>query len=161
MNHLTDSLTDQRLPGAVQVDAGDNVAVALRALVAGESVEIAGRSIVLRDPIPRGHKFALVPLGEGEPIRKYGWPIGIATASVPSGAHVHNHNLGTSLRGVENYSFEPITAAAVASSAAQFRGYRRADGRVGTRNEIWILPTVGCVARTAERIAAIAHKRHA
>jgi altronate hydrolase len=72
---------------------------------------------------------------------------------------VHTHDLATLLRGEEEYRYEPVAAAPLPSASATFDGYCRADGRVGTRNEIWILPTVGCVARTSERIAGLAHAR--
>jgi altronate hydrolase len=137
----------------------DDVAVALRPLQAGEVVEIAGAQVSLRDEIPYGHKFALRDVADGNPVRKLGWPIGKATRPIHTGEHVHTHNVKTLLEGVEDYRFEPQPAAELPQSDAQFLGYRRADGRVGTRNEIWILPTVGCVARTAERIANNANSR--
>src|SRR6185437_12342493 len=93
-------------------------------------------------------------------VRKFGWPIGRVTLRISAGAHVHSHNLSTLLEGEERYEYEPLSVPVLPSIDATFMGYRRADGRVGTRNEIWILPTVGCVARTAERIAALAQARH-
>jgi len=140
----------------------DDVAVALTALEAGTRVNAGGSEIVVREPIARGHKFALRPLAAGESVSKFGWPIGRMRRAAAAGEHIHVHNLSTLLEGVEGYSYAPVAGAVLpADSATRFQGYRRGDGRVGTRNEIWVLPTVGCVARTAERIACIAHARHA
>lgn len=153
--------TLERMAAAIRVHADDNVAVALRPLAAGERVDIAGRVSPVREAIEQGHKFALQDLGAGDVIRKYGWPIGRSTTPIAAGSHVHTHNVETLLSGVEGYHFEPGTPARLPRSEQEcFSGYRREDGRVGTRNEIWILPTVGCVSRTAERIASIAHARH-
>jgi len=159
MNLLTQHRAEQRTPPAIRVDSKDDVAVALRPLEAGEVVEVAGAKVSLHDPIPHGHKLALRDLAHGSPVHKLGWPIGEATRPIRTGEHVHTHNVKTLLEGVENYCFEPQPEAELPRSDAQFLGYRRADGRVGTRNEIWVLPTVGCVARTAERIASQANSR--
>jgi altronate hydrolase len=153
--------TLDRTAAAIQVHADDNLAVSLRPIAAGEQVEVAGRVLCVGEAIDQGHKFALDDLAAGDVVRKYGWPIGRATAPIAAGAHVHTHNVETLLSGVEGYRYESAAAPSLPSAEqARFSGYRRADGRVGTRNEIWILPTVGCVSRTAERIAAIAHARH-
>jgi altronate hydrolase len=134
------------VPATLQLHPEDDVAMALDA----------------RENVPAGHKLALRDLDAGAPLRKYGAVIGRATRPIAAGEHVHVHNLETLLTGVEAYGFAPAPAVALPRDAVtRFEGYRRPDGRVGTRNEIWILPTVGCVARTAERIAAIAHARHA
>lgn len=133
-------------PASMRLHPDDDVAVAL-----GDE-----------SGVPAGHKLALRDLEAGTAVRKYGWPIGRLTAAVKAGGHVHGHNLETLLRGVEDYAYRPAPAETLPrDDAFRFHGYRRADGRVGTRNEIWILPTVGCVARTAERIARVAHLRHA
>ena len=156
-----DSAASTSLPPCYRISARDDVAIALRDLAAGERVELDGGAIELADAVPRGHKFALRTVAAGEPICKYGQVIGRATAPIARGAHVHTHNLATLLAGVDEYRFAPRTASAAATVPEQlsFMGYRRADGRVGTRNEIWILCTVGCVGRTAERIARLAEER--
>jgi altronate hydrolase len=146
----------------LRLDPADDVAVALRELAEGETLAGADVAVEVRETIRFGHKIALRDLAAGATVHKFGWPIGMLTASVRAGEHVHSHNLATLLGGVEGYRYEPAPAApAEAAQPLAFSGYRRGDGRVGTRNEIWILPTVGCVARTAEKIAAIAHARHA
>lgn len=139
---------------AVRIDSGDNVATVLADVAAGDTVVVDGKSIAATAAIPRGHKIALLPIASGAAVIKYGFPIGHATAQIAAGDHVHTGNLATALAGRQAYAFEPAARANLAPGDATFRGYRRADGRVGTRNEIWVLPTVGCVARTAERIAA-------
>jgi altronate hydrolase len=149
-------------PALLRLHAGDDVAVALRPIDPGESLDIAGGArIVAIEPIPRGHKIALAPRAAGGEIRKFGWPIGRLTRPVAAGAQVHSHNLATNLSGLLSYSYTPADPAPLPGDRdARFMGYRRPDGRVATRNEVWVLPTVGCVARAAERIAAIAHARH-
>jgi altronate hydrolase len=145
---------------AYRIAADDDVAIALRDIVAGETISVGDRIVTARDAIPRGHKLALAPIASGNVVRKYGWPIGRALSDIALGAHVHTHNVATRLVGVNEYRYEPIPPPKSALRAAPtFMGYARPDGRVGTRNEIWILCTVGCVARTAERIARIADQR--
>jgi altronate hydrolase len=145
----------------LQLHRTDDVAVALAPLEPGVRVQAGGHEIELRQPIPRGHKFALRALAAGKTVRKFGWPIGRMIESAGPGDHIHVHNVETLLAGVEGYAWEPVEGAPLpVDPETRFLGYRRGDGRVGTRNEIWILPTVGCVARTAERIASIAHARH-
>ena len=147
---------------ALKIHSSDHVATLLEAAAAGEAVEIAGITILARADIPKGHKIALRDLTAGEEVMKFGFPIGRATAPIVAGDHVHSHNLATGLSGTLDYRYDPhAEPRAVAPGARNFLGYVREDGRVGTRNEIWILPTVGCVGRTAERIAAEAGRRHA
>lgn len=136
------------------------MAVALRPIGQGERIEVGVYQIAAAEAIPFGHKIALRDLPAGAEVRKFGWPIGRTKVAVAVGAHVHTHNVETLLSGVEGYRYQPVKGAALAAAAGSFMGYRRADGRVGTRNEVWILPTVGCVARTAERIATLASARH-
>ncbi|MEW5683808.1 MAG: altronate dehydratase family protein [Pseudomonadota bacterium] len=142
---------------ALAIDPRDDVAVALAPIAAGDVVADGVRAAV---DIPAGHKVALHALAAGDPVRKFGWPIGHATAPISAGEHVHSHNLATSLSGVETYAYDPTQPEALpAADERTFQGYRRADGRVGTRNEIWVLCTVGCVARTAQKIAEAADRR--
>jgi altronate hydrolase len=144
------------------VDPRDHVATALRDIVAGETLDLHGRTIVARADIPKGHKIATRPAASGEDVLKYGWPIGRATADILAGDHVHVQNVETKLSGVEGYSWTPPISAEVADRGARtFMGYRRKNGRVGTRNEIWVLCTVGCVANTSRRIAEKANARFA
>lgn len=147
---------------AVRVDLADNVAVALRGIEAGEQVAVGGDTVRVAEPIAMGHKFALSQIDPGENVRRYGWPIGRATAAIGIGAHVHSHNLVTNLVGEEPYRYTPSAAERpiVMPSTRTFQGYRRSNDAVATRNQIWVLPTVGCVARTAQRVAAEAARTH-
>lgn len=139
------------------IDPRDDVAVALRPVSAGEPV---AEGILAAGDIPAGHKVALRAIAAGEPVRKYGWPIGRSRRAIGAGEHVHTHNLATALSTHEDYAYAPRPAAGLPGPPERtFQGYRRADGRVGVRNEIWIVCTVGCVGRTAERIAAAADLR--
>jgi altronate hydrolase len=142
-------------PDAIRIHEDDNVAVAIRPLVPGETVEAGGVRVTVRAEIPAGHKIALRNLDLGEPVVKYGFPIGAVTSPVAAGEWVHSHNLKTRLEGMNEYVYSPAAPSGAIRGAAMptFEGYRRADGRVGTRNEVWILNTVGCVNFVAEGIA--------
>lgn len=147
---------------AIRVHDADNVATAIADMAAGDTL-FDGADIRAAVAIGRGHKIALAPIARGEAVTKYGFPIGTATADIAAGDHVHSHNLATALGSDGEYSYpaRPVDASPGAASAPAFSGYVRPDGRVGTRNEIWILPTVGCVGNLAARVARIAGARHA
>jgi altronate hydrolase len=150
------------MPAAIRIDPADQVAIALRAIAGGEMIAVGGESLRVAEDIERGHKIALRAIAAGEQVSRYGWPIGMATSDIAAGAHVHSHNLRTNLKAEEPYSYSGGQHVAAPSPGKwTFEGYRRADGSVGTRNQIWVIPTVGCVARTADRIAAQAARRHA
>lgn len=140
-----------------QIDPRDPVATALRPLLAGETA----LGVTVAADVPKGHKVALRAIPAGAPVHKFGFPIGRATQAIAAGEHVHTHNVATALETSGSYAFRPALEAVGAAEHRHFLGYRRADGRVGTRNEIWILPTVGCVGRTAEKIAERAAARFA
>lgn len=129
----------------VKINANDNVAVALTDLASGTVIDIDDNQITLCEDIPRGHKFTLVALKENEDVIKYGFPIGHMTASVGSGSWVHTQNVKTNLGELLNYSYEPAVHEITPREKASFLGYKRSNGKVGIRNEIWIIPTVGCV----------------
>ena len=140
----------------LRITSRDNVAVALRALAAGETVEADGIALRLGTDVPAGHKVALKEIAAGEPVIKYGFPIGAAKETIPAGSHVHVHNLRTLLSGELDYTYQPTHPVLDALPAREFMGYPRKDGRVGIRNDLVILPTVGCVndvARGLERDA--------
>lgn len=130
---------------AIRIHPSDTVAVALQALRAGESVAVEGFAGRLPGDVPAGHKFALRPIGAGEAVLKYGQPIGQAVRDIAPGEHVHTHNLKTLLSGELAYAYAPAGARATAEAPRMFMGYARAGGGAGVRNELWILPTVGCV----------------
>ncbi len=141
---------------ALMLHPDDNVAVALEALKAGTR-PAPGFPAVISD-IPRGHKFSLLSVPAGAPVIKYGAPIGVARSRIQPGEHVHSHNLASALSGEVEYAVDLDTAArpCKAGRVDEFMGYRRFNGRVGIRNEIWVVATVGCVNRIAERIARMA-----
>jgi len=156
------STVDHELPTVWRIDPQDDVATALRPLTAGDVVTVGDAQIILVTDIAKGHKLALHPIAEGTAVRKYGWPIGIATAAIGPGEHVHSHNVKTGLDAELDYQYQPEPpSASAAGELPTFQGYRRADGRVGTRNEIWVLCTVGCVANTARLIAEEGNHRFA
>lgn len=150
---------------ALRVHASDSVAVALRDLSAGETISVDGQAVLLRRDVPRGHKLALRAHAPGEAVIKYGLAIGRATAAIAPGDPVHVHNLATALAGELVYApgdaAAPTRAIGEHAAAPRWQGYRRACGRAATRNEIWILPSVGCVGLTAEQVARAAEARHA
>jgi altronate hydrolase len=147
---------------AIRVHDVDNVATVIADIAAGAPL-FADCDLRALVAVGRGHKIALAPIAHGEAVIKYGFPIGIATADIAPGEHVHSHNLATALRSDGDYHYVSGASEATpdAKPAPTFRGYVRPDGRVGTRNEIWILPTVGCVGNLAARVARIAGARHA
>ena len=131
----------------LRINESDSVAVALTALAKGEKVSVAGASIEIEamEDIPMGHKIALHDIHKGEPVIKYGFPIGEALAEIPKGRHIHTHNIRTLLSGAHNYEYHPTHPVLASAKPKTFNGYVRFDGRVGVRNELWIIPTVGCV----------------
>ena len=133
----------------IKINPSDNVAVALTDLGAGEKVD----GVTLLKDVPRGHKVVLRDLRAGEDVIKYGFPIGHVTADAPAGTVVDHSCVKTNLEGLLDYSYEPsLVEIAPASVQRTFRGYRRADGQVGIRNEIWVIPTVGCVNGICQEI---------
>ena len=131
----------------IKIHPSDNVVVALEDIPDGPR---------------RGHKLALSRLQSGDPIIKYGNPIGYATAPIDAGEHIHSHNLKTGLSDKIQYSYtptSPIVADAIPPSTDDelyFSGYLRKNGQAGIRNELWIIPTVGCVNNVAQKIVAMA-----
>lgn len=152
-------------PHAIRIHPSDDVAVVVTPIHADQSVAIGDIRVGARADIPAGHKIALRDIASGDTVRKYGFPIGHATADIKTGDWVHSHNLATALSGSVEYRYEPrrnVSAADPKNSGREiptFMGYRRANARVGTRNEIWILNTVGCVNHAAERIARNASEK--
>jgi len=137
----------------IKIHSLDNVAVALQDLEINESVDMGGLTITLPQPIARGHKFALAPIGKGEMIVKYGLPIGHALHDIAPGEHIHSQNAKTNLSDLDEYQYQPDFQTLPAQMAdREIQIYRRANGAVGIRNELWILPTVGCVNGIAKQI---------
>lgn len=139
----------------IKIHPSDNVAVAISELRAGQAVDVDGERVIPREDISAGHKFAIEPIPEGENVVKYGYPIGHAAAAIAPGAHVHTHNVRTNLHDDLKYTYEPVPATPQPAPADTpvIHGFLRADGRMGIRNELWIVPTVGCVNGQAQMIA--------
>lgn len=134
-----------------KINDKDNVAVALEKLKKGEIID----NIKLLDDIPFGHKVLLNDLKHGENIIKYGNPIGHLTIDCKKGEHIHEHNLKTNLSDIIEYKYCGENEYQPKKCDVTFNGYLRQDGRAATRNEIWIIPTVGCVNNTAKRLEKI------
>ena len=156
---------------AIRINSADVVAVALEPLAKGTTVTLEAMDnvpevkVTLQEDITAGHKFAIKDIKKDEPIIKYGYPIGAAKEDIPTGKHVHVHNIHTLLTDSGSYTYNEDKAKAAYSAwkaeTASLRAnvptvnvYKRADGRVGSRNEIWIVPLVGCVNKISESLAA-------
>ncbi|MBR5106405.1 MAG: altronate dehydratase [Bacteroidales bacterium] len=126
----------------IKINPADNVAVALQDLAKGAVVE----GVTLSMDIPRGHKIVLHDLKAGENVVKYGFPIGHVTRDAAAGTMVDHTCIKTNLEGLLDYSYQPaLVDIPEASVKRTFKGFRRADGQVGVRNQIWVIPNVGCV----------------
>ncbi|HET9002372.1 MAG TPA: altronate dehydratase family protein [Gemmatimonadaceae bacterium] len=150
-------------PDAIRIHDADDVAVATRALGRGTAIVAGGERLTAETDVPAAHKIALRDIAAGEPVKKYGFTIGCATEPIARGAWVHSHNLRTQLEGVTGYAYTPDARRETAGpgETASFLGYRRGNGRVGTRNEVWVLNTVGCVNFIAEGVARLSNERFA
>lgn len=138
------------LPRIVRLHAQDAVIVAVDPIEPGMVIE----GVTVRDRVPRGHKLAIRALAQGEPIRKFGQIIGVASQPIPAGSWIHEHNcvMGEHERGVDAGGARP-EALVPESQRATFQGYRRANGKVGTRNYLGILTSVNCSATVARFVA--------
>ena len=134
----------------IKINPDDNVAVALQDLQKGEIVE----GVTLNCDVPRGHKVVLRSLAAGDDVVKYGFPIGHVTRDAAAGTMVDHSCIKTNLEGLLEYKYEPsLVEIGPSASRRTFRGFRRADGQVGIRNQIWIIPTVGCVNGICQQLA--------
>ncbi len=148
----------QKMLDVIKINKSDNVVVALRTLEASSRIMVDGREIILNRRIEKGHKIACKKIEKGENVIKYGFAIGSAQNTIEPGEHVHTHNLRTGLGDNLEYVYNPVDYAGrieaeLTDAEKWFMGYERHDGRVGIRNEIWIVPTVGCVNSAAREIA--------
>ena len=138
----------------LKINPADSVVVCLRAMKAGETVSADGKVITLLQDVPAGHKVLIEDKNEGEDIIKYGYPIGHAKKNLKAGEWVNENNLKTNLAGTLEYTYNPVDdKLSIAKGNRTFKGYVRKNGDVGVRNEIWVVPTVGCVNGIAERVA--------
>ncbi len=139
---------------AIIINPRDNVGVALCDLNNNDIF----RDVTILKNIPEKHKFALVDIAQGEDVVKYGYPIGKATKDIKKGEHIHTHNLKTALTESEEYTFSGNNSYSPKESDLTFMGYLRNNGKVGIRNRIFIIPTVGCANNAAKEIAKRANE---
>lgn len=137
----------------IKINDNDNVCVALDELKAGETFDVNSEKITMKTDIEKGHKFALRNIGVNENVVKYGYPIGHAIEPIAQGEHIHTHNVKTNLQDNLEYTYKPVkTSVSIPKSDLKVNGYLRADGNMGIRNELWIVPAVGCVNGQAQMI---------
>ncbi|GKX56412.1 altronate hydrolase [Leminorella grimontii] len=137
----------------ILIHPADSVVLALQPLAKGTSLEVGGRTLVLQEDIDKGGKIALFAINVRDPIIKYGSPIGEAIAPIGAGELVHTHNLKTLLKDGLSYEYAPeFPHVQVSLPEVNIQAYPRANGDIGIRNELWVIPTVGCVNAIARQI---------
>lgn len=144
----------------LQIHPQDNVIVCLQEMKSGSEVTLLdGRKVVAKEDIPAGHKMAISSINTNENVIKYGYAIGHATEDIEAGRWVHTHDIKTNLEGILEYKYEPDTEdirnkiSQIGTRKGTFKGFVRDNGKVGIRNEVWIIPTVGCVNNIATALA--------
>lgn len=136
----------------IQINPSDNVAVALTDIVSGETIQLDKLNITATENIARGHKLALTDISQGAEVVKYGNVIAHAKSDIKAGSWVHTHNAATTLSDEGSYTYNHKTFTLPQVESRSFKGYRRANGKAAIRNEIWIIPTVGCVNSIATEL---------
>lgn len=138
----------------LKINAADSVVVCLQPKKKGDIINVDGKQITVLQDTPAGHKVLIEDKKQGEDIIKYGYPIGHAKTDLKAGEWVNENNLKTNLSGTLEYSYQPVNEKlSIANENRSFKGYVRQNGEVGIRNEVWIVPTVGCVNGIAEKLA--------
>ena len=137
----------------LKINPADSVVVCLQPKKKGDIIEIDGLKVVVNQDTPAGHKVLIKDAPKGTDIIKYGYPIGHAKEDLKAGDWVNENNLKTNLSGTLEYTYNPVNQELdIKKENRTFKGYVRKNGDVGVRNEIWIVPTVGCVNGIAERL---------
>ena len=145
-----------KLSSFIKINPADSVVVCLRPMKQGEAIEVDGKTITLLQDTPAGHKVLINDAAEGQDIIKYGYPIGHAKKDLKQGEWVNENNLKTNLAGTLEYTYNPVEEKLnIADEGRTFKGYVRKNGEVGTRNEVWVVPTVGCVNGVAEKLVEL------
>lgn len=141
----------------LKINDNDNVVVALNTIPAGTTISVEEnggvKSVTSLEEIPAGHKMAICDIPEGGEVIKYGYRIGNAKEDIKEGNWIHTHNVKTALGDLLEYTYNPTPVEEKRTEDVTFMGFNRPDGKVGVRNEIWIIPTVGCVNNIATAIA--------
>ncbi len=138
----------------LKINPADTVVVCLQPMAKGTIISVDGVDVTINQDTPAGHKVLTSNVAKGQDIIKYGYPIGHAREDLKAGDWVNEHNLQTNLKGTLEYEYRPVDEPLrIPKENRTFMGYRRKNGDVGVRNELWIVPTVGCVNGIAERLA--------
>ena len=137
----------------LKIHEDDNVVVAINTLAPGTVVDLGDVQVTAGEEIPAGHKMAIKDIVCGEAVTKYGFRIGNAKEDIKAGQWIHTHNVKTALGDLLDYTYEPVEYEEKTTEDVTFMGFNRPDGKVGVRNEIWVIPTVGCVNNVATAIA--------
>lgn len=143
----------------IKINENDNVIVAIKELAEGEKVTVDGKEYTAAETIPAGHKMAICDIPQGGDVIKYGFRIGNAKENIKAGQWVHVHNIKTALGDLLTYTYEPVKTEEKKTEERTFMGFARPDGSVGVRNEVWIVPTVGCVNNIATAMAKRANAK--
>lgn len=147
------------LSSFIKINPVDSVVVCLRPFKQGETINVNGKEIQVLQDTPAGHKVLINDAAKGENVIKYGYPIGHATEALKAGQWVNENNLKTNLSGTLTYEYHPVNDSLdIKKDNRTFKGYVRKNGEVGVRNEIWVVPTVGCVNGIAERLVDMLKK---
>jgi altronate hydrolase len=145
----------------LRVHDDDNVVIAISPLEKGTIIKDRDEEITLLSDIPMGHKIAALDIKAGENVFRYGNPIGHAVENIRKGEYVHTHNIKTNLSDIVEYEYRPnLKPVEVKGEMPTFEGYRRPDGKVGIRNEIWVIPTVFCANGPVQRIVELANQKY-
>lgn len=137
----------------LKINPADSVVVCLRPMQKGETINIDGKTIEIKQDTPAGHKLLIKDAPKGTDIIKYGYPIGHSIENLTEGQWVNENNIKTNLSGSLEYEYSPVNEKlSIENENLTFKGYMRKNGEVGIRNEIWIIPTVGCVNGIAEKL---------
>lgn len=143
----------------IKINPADSVVVCLEDKKAGDIITVDNKTITLKQDIPAGHKVLINDIKQGENILKYGYPIGHAKQDLYAGEWINENNLKTNLAGTLQYAYNPVNDTLnIKNDNRTFKGFVRKNGEVGVRNEIWIVPTVGCVNGIAEKLVNMLRK---
>lgn len=143
----------------IKINENDNVIVAIKELKKGEKTSVDATEVEALEDIPAGHKMAIKDIKKDADVVKYGFRIGTAKEDIKAGQWIHTHNVKTALGDLLEYKYEPVHIEGKKTEDATFMGFQRPDGKVGVRNEIWIIPTVGCVNNIATAMAKAANEK--
>lgn len=144
----------------IKIHEKDNVLVAIKEIQKGTVISIDNMEITALEDIPAGHKMAIFDIAAGDGVIKYGSCIGNAQSDIKAGSWGHTHNVKTALGDLLEYTYSPVDTTLLPMEEETFMGYRRKDGKVGIRNEVWIIPTVGCVNAIGSAMAKAARAKY-